>query len=184
MYGYVRIYVDVDSDEKPIPGKHGHYDLQIGKKNYTFDGIGFEYPVFSYGPDLNGNGCLLVFNRDDVEYVYPDVKQRLMTDDFNIDDTDVDNFVGKLVKTIDLSQRLYLSDLRAYAYPVTNSDFKKYDLGNANCFMAVAQWAKWLGYNKPMEILEDAQGDSREYYAYNTYMDYKDYWTDRGLIGF
>lgn len=182
MYGYVRIYVDVDSNKNIDWDSVGHYDLQIGDSNYTFDGRTYKYPVFAFGGNEGGQGYVKVFNRDDVEDVYPGKKCLLMTDDFEITDSDVNNFITKLKATINTSAE---TDGGAYyKYKVTSGAFQTYTEKTTNCFAAVAYWAKWLGYNTPMNILEDANGDNTKYYTPVTYAEYKDHWTNRGYIGF
>lgn len=157
--------------------------MQIGGGNFTFDGITYSSPVFSYGPDLNGNGALLVFGKSNVANVYPDKKQMIMVDDFDATLDEIAAFFDKIKGTINASKRLYLSGKTAYAYPVTSSEFKEYNKVTANCFMAVAKWTEWLGYNVPTNILKDAKKDNTKYYTYNTYKKHKNDWEKLGYIG-
>lgn len=190
MQAHVRILVEVDSEGTILEEKSGHYDLIIDDENVRFDQYitrTFDYPVFSYGPDATAaqRGALTVFDSVDSERHYAGKMYQVWTDDFTVTADDVANFHEHILSTIDItdsSKKVYLADKNAWAYMVTHEDFDQYDYENANCFMAVATWAKWLGYDVPMNVLNDAR-DNEDYFAWRMLAEYQEHWTYRGEIG-
>lgn len=190
MQAHVRILVEVDDVGNVIPDKSGHYDLIIDAENVHFDQYvsrTYDYPVFSYGPDATPaeRGALTVFDSIDSERHYAGKKYQVWTDDFDVTEEDVYNFHERIHGTInvaDTSKKVYLADKNAWAYMVTHEDFAEYDFVNANCFMAVATWASWLGYDVPMRILEEAP-NNEYYFASKMLAEHQEHWTYHGEIG-
>ena len=167
---YVRIYVPCEKDHQLIQGL-GHYDMHF--HGLSFDG--YTDPVFSYGGDNGKQGYLSVFDRDETAQRFSNKTFLLMTDMFTATTAEVKACVDRIMSYTGSRQTFTVG----YRYPVTSGVFKTYTEVKYNCFAATATWADWLGYGKLLSIYESASSNTDDS-AYNMYMQYKSYWTNRG----
>ena len=131
----------------------GHYDLQLVGK-YTFDGVTYTDPVFSYSRE-GRSGFLVLFDRSISAAVY---KEYLPYKGYNYNDksssTDAQyhafvNLVWAFINT-DSMRAIKVTDANGesvgkyYRYSITSA-YRNYDKATRNCFKAVGLWMKALG---------------------------------------
>lgn len=86
------------------------------------------------------------------------------------------NFVTKIKSYLDLSETQISG---GYEYDVDSGPFQTYTTEEHNCFAATAVFASWLGYDKLMEIYNEASS-YHDYTAYKLYQEYGENWDDHG----
>ena len=131
----------------------GHYDLQLVGK-YTFDGIAYTNPVFSYSRE-GRTGYLDIFDRNISAAVY---KEYLPFKGYNYNaksastNEQYEAFLSLLWMYVDASSRRAIDVTDAngqkvgkyYRYSVT-SGYRDYNKATHNCFKAVGLWMRALG---------------------------------------
>lgn len=167
-------------------GGLGHYDLQL-VGNYTFDGVKYTNPVFTYGND-NGTGFLGIFNRSLSVAVY---KKFLPFKGYNYNGktssttAQYNAFLDLIKASIDTSSKKAVTIKDAsgnkvgtgYRYTITSS-YKNYSKKSRNCFMAVGLWVNALGDSRFKDFA--AKHSYTDYTAYQMVNNYPSLWN---LIG-
>ena len=140
----------------------GHYDLQLVGK-YTFDGVTYTNPVFSYSRE-GGMGFLALFDKSISAAVY---KEYLPFKGYNYSEksssTDAQyhaflNLVRSFInpnskRAIDVTNARGEKVGMYYRYSITSS-YRNYDKATHNCFKAVGLWMKALGDRRFTDFAE------------------------------
>ena len=131
----------------------GHYDLQLVGK-YTFDGITYTNPVFSYSRE-GRTGFLSIFDKSISAAVYKEYlpyKGYIYHDRSASSDAQYRAFV-KLMwayvntgskRAIDVTDANGAHAGKYYRYSITSA-YRNYDMAARNCFKAVGLWMEALG---------------------------------------
>lgn len=134
----------------------GHYDLQL-EGTYTFDGVTYTNPVFSYGND-DGTGFLAVFDRSLTSAIY---KNYLPFKGYHYNDTtsstnaEYQAFLTFINQSIDANSKTRVNVKNSSGtvigkmtrYELTTS-YKNYSKSSRNCFKALGLWVGELGDNR------------------------------------
>ena len=167
----------------------GHYDLQL-VGTYTFDGITYTNPIFSYGT-YQGIGSVKIFNRSLTNYVYAGLlpyKGYHYNDTTSSTTAEYNTFLNLMTSCIDLDSRkkVAIKDSKGntkgygYAYEVTTS-FRDYDKTCRNCFTALSLWVSALGDNRFKNYA--ASHPWTDYIAHAMVNNFPQYWDLQGTYG-
>lgn len=178
----VEWYVRMTYPYKRGAAAKGHYDLQL-VGSYTFDGISYTNPVFSYG-EQNGVAYLDIFNASKSKAYYnwcAPFKAYICNRTASSTDSQYRACLKLIAGNVSKKSRRAIPIKNAsgrrvgtvYRYKVTSS-FAHYD-EKRNCFTAVALWVNALGDSHFARFA--ASHTNKDYTAYAMIHDYPSTWT-------
>ena len=164
----------------------GHYDLQLVGK-YTFDGIAYINPVFSYARE-GSTGYLALFDRSISAAVYKEYlpfKGYSYSDKCSSSDAQYQAFLDLVTSSINANskQAVDVTDANGkkvgkyYRYSIA-TPYKNYDMTTHNCFKAVGLWVKALGDSSLADFAEEHS--YTDYTAYPMVQNHSSLWNFTG----